>query len=656
MRALITRPKEDSTTIAKQLEELGIESVIEPLMTVELVAEVKFDLDGVQAILLTSRNGARALASATASRHVVVYAVGDSTAELARELGFKSVESSSGDSESLAKLVRQRLNPDDGTLLHVVGNAVAGDIGGMLANDGFEVRRQELYTAHPVAALSVTTCGMLSNNAIDLALFFSPRTAQTFVDLIEQAELADACADMTAVCMSRAVALAVGSLKWREVHISGRPDLRSIIDIAASVNAEARQKEKNSHLIKEDALTDPPLLSSTSETSKNSQSWGAGAALPRSKRRSGFWVAGVTMIVVITVAGIFIWPLLSEGLGLRSDTTAVADSAVVASHSAQREMGVRVAAIEDALKSLRSGLLVQLKTASDVAVAELPRIAARLDAVEKTLAIKISEAGNGNVTAINARINVLEQSVIDLQSVLMARLDELNTRVSSDSLSAADGIIGTAWLRAETDRLMTSLTAMSRRLESLESAASRPALSPEPVQGSALVLAVGQLREALNKSGPFSATLNSVRVVGGADPLIVSELEVLAPLAATGVATKNRLIAMFDVAAAEAARAAIAPEGSGWIDRTVQRLASVVTIRREGANVEGNSAQAILARAEARLVARDLEGADKALAALTGAPAAAMAVWRNELAARISAEGALDRLNHHAIQLLSGAS
>ena len=156
--------------------------------------------------------------------------------------------------------------------------------------------------------------------------------------------------------------------------------------------------------------------------------------------------------------------------------------------------------------------------------------------------------------------------------LVTARLDELSTRVSGLYSGAADGMNGTAWLRAENDRLMTSLTAMSRRLESVEAAASRPAPSPEPVRGSALVLAVGQLREALGKSGPFSATLNSLRAVGGADPLVVSALEVLAPLAANGVATKNRLIAMFDVAAAGAARAA-APgaragaEGAGGAGR-----------------------------------------------------------------------------------------
>ena len=107
---------------------------------------------------------------------------------------------------------------------------------------------------------------------------------------------------------------------------------------------------------------------------------------------------------------------------------------------------------------------------------------------------------------------------------------------------------------------------------------------------------------------------------------------------------------------AGAARAALAPAGSGWIDRTVQRLASVVTIRREGADVDGDSAQAVLARAEARLAAGDLEGADEALAGLTAEPADAMAAWRKAVASRIAAADALDKLGRHAIQLLSGKS
>ena len=659
MRALITRPKEDSTAIAERLGQLGIEPVIEPLMTVEPVADARLDLDGVQAILLTSRNGARALAGATERRDVVVYAVGDSTAEMARELGFESVESAGGDNESLAELVRQRLKPGDGTLLHAAGAAVAGDLAGTLTGDGFDVRRHELYAARPAAALSVATCGMLSDGAIDLVLFFSPRTAQTFVDLINQAGLADACAGMTAVCLSRAVALAVGALEWREVHIAGRPNLRSMIEMAASAGAGAERNQGDVQPEADDGLANPPPLSSMGATPaapEDRQPWGAGAAPTRPKRRSGAWAAGIAAIVVIAGAGIYAWPLLIARLGLQTDTGAgaAANSAVVPNESALREMAGRIAGLEDALNSLRSGALARLESASGEAALELPRIASRLDAAEQALAAGKSGAGSGNTAATDARIAALENTVADLRSVVTARIDGLDTRVSGLASGAADGMTGTARLGAENDRLKTALAAMTLRLESLEAAATQPTPAAVPARSSALVLAVGQLREALGKPGPFPATLDSLRAVGGDDPVVARALQVLAPVAATGVATKNRLIATFVAAADGARRAALAPAGSGWIDKTVQHLASVVTWRREGADVEGNSAQAVLARAEARLASGDLEGANKALAGLTAEPAAAMATWRKSATSRIAADGALDRLGRHAIQLLAG--
>ena len=660
MRALITRPKEDSTAIAERLAELGIEPVIEPLMTVEPVADAELDLDGVQAILLTSRNGVRALADATERRDIAVYAVGDSTAELARENGFKSVESASGDSESLAELVRQRIKPEGGTLLHAAGAAVAGDLAGTLTGDGYDVRRQELYATRPSAALSVSTCGMLSDGSIGLVLFFSPRTAQTFVDLVRQAGLTDACAGITAVCLSRAVALAIGPLEWREVHISGRPNLRSMIEVAASAGSGTEPTQEETQGDTNSGSATSPSLSAMSAAPETKQPWGAGAAPTRPKRRSGAWIAGIAAVVVIAGAGIYAWPLVSARIGPRpiatGAATGAANGAVAANRSALREMAGRVAEIDDVVKSLRSGPLARLETATSEAAAELPRIATRLDAAEKALAAGPSGAENGNTAATDARIQALEKTIADLRSVLTSRIDGLDTRVSGLATGAADGMTGTARLRAENDRLKTGLAAMTLRLEALEATASEPAPKTEPLKGSALVLAVGQLREALGRSGPFPETLDSLRAVGGDDPVVESALAVLAPLANTGVATKNRLIATFDVAAAGAARATLAPAGSGWIDRTVQRLASVVTIRREGADVDGDSAQAVLARAEARLATGDLEGADKALAGLTAEPADAMASWRKAVASRIAADGALDALGRHAIQLLSGES
>jgi uroporphyrinogen-III synthase len=71
MRVLITRPRQDAEAVARLLRDRSIESLIEPLLVVTNLALSDFPLDGVQAVLLTSANGARALAQATTRRDVL---------------------------------------------------------------------------------------------------------------------------------------------------------------------------------------------------------------------------------------------------------------------------------------------------------------------------------------------------------------------------------------------------------------------------------------------------------------------------------------------------------------------------------------------------------------------------------------------------------
>ena len=172
MRVLVTRPREDAERLAAQLEARGHAIVIEPIFTIEPVRETPLDLDGVQALLLTSANGARAFGMRSRRRDLRVFAVGDATAEAARALGFADVESAGGDVADLVRLARERAQPDHGALLHVAGSAVAGDLAGQLGADGFEVRRAVLYRAEPVGALSGGTVTALRDRHIDVILFF----------------------------------------------------------------------------------------------------------------------------------------------------------------------------------------------------------------------------------------------------------------------------------------------------------------------------------------------------------------------------------------------------------------------------------------------------------------------------------------------------
>ena len=180
MRVLITRPREDARTLAEALAARGVEAIVEPMIEITPLSAGDLDLDGVQAILLTSANGARALAAATQRRDVGVLAVGEATAAAARAAGFAEVVVAGGDVEALAALVEERCDPAAGALIHVSGTVVAGDLGGRLAARGFTVRRAVLYEARAIPALSATAAAALSRGALDAIVLFSPRTASAW--------------------------------------------------------------------------------------------------------------------------------------------------------------------------------------------------------------------------------------------------------------------------------------------------------------------------------------------------------------------------------------------------------------------------------------------------------------------------------------------
>ena len=175
MRVMITRPREDARPLAEALAARGVESLLEPLLEIVPVAVARIDLAGVQAVMLTSANGARALAAATDVRDITVLAVGAATAAAAA--GFARVETAGGDVAALADLASAVCDAAAGPLVHVAGSHVAGDLAGRLSERGFTLRRETLYTAERAEALSVGAVVALRQGAIDAVLLFSPRTA-----------------------------------------------------------------------------------------------------------------------------------------------------------------------------------------------------------------------------------------------------------------------------------------------------------------------------------------------------------------------------------------------------------------------------------------------------------------------------------------------
>jgi uroporphyrinogen-III synthase len=239
MRLLVTRPEPDAASEAEMLTARGHEAVLAPLLTIEFLGEARVTLDGAQALIATSRNALRALASRPEfgdALKLPLLAVGDATASEARALGFSDLTIGPGTGAKLAKLIVNELEPEHGALVHLSGETIAFDLQTALEVQGFTVRRAVLYRAVPSGALPAPILSLLEEGKLDGVILMSPRTAKTFAALVARHGLVTQAKSLVCYCLSEAVAEAAARLGC-ELRVAARPreeDVLALLDSEAA--------------------------------------------------------------------------------------------------------------------------------------------------------------------------------------------------------------------------------------------------------------------------------------------------------------------------------------------------------------------------------------------------------------------------------------
>ena len=608
MRVLVTRPREDAAGLAEALTARGCEAVLEPLFHVEFMDTAALDLSGVHAFLLTSANGARALSRRDVSRELPVYAVGDATATAARDAGFEQVHSADGGVDQLAELVKDRVPHDAGALLHVAGSEVAGNLGGTLESAGYTYRRAVLYRAVPVKGLTAATVAALKDGDIDAVVFFSPRSAETCIELMRKARLVRAARGLDALCLSRAVGEAASELTWRDVRVAPRPNQESLLGLIGAAGAP------------------PPADAPPPATEGDAGLRGAPAAAHRPPETFGrlskimTYAAGVIIIAAMVGALSPFWidraRVFFPGLGTDAETRARVTALAARVAELEKASGDEIVPRLEALAAERN----RLKARLDDALARLSAVEGAVGAIRRT------------VGALNADLTPAEAEGV---------LRRLSDRIDALERTATGPV-------AETSDTVAQL---SRQVAEL--AAQVPEADAEGARRRTALLALGQLREAVLDGRSFVTELAALRGVADETFLAPDAARRLAELAPAGVASEAGLKSAFDRAAGGIVRAGVIREEGGWVDRTIARLTAPIRWRRTD-QLEGSGVQAVVARAEVRVKAGNFAGAIKELETLDGPAREAAADWIRAAQRHTQVKAVLAGLQAAAISRLSG--
>lgn len=237
MHILVTRPELDAAETAAQLAALGLGVSVAPLLQVEFL-DADVSLDGVQAIVATSRNALRALARSAqfeAAKALPIAVVGRASARQARELGWREVIAGDGGARELLPLVVARLMPDAGRVLYVSGEEVAFDLATALEAEGFTVTRQIVYRTADAAELPGDVVAGIRGGVIDATLMMSPRSARAFCRLCRQHQIETEAGALTMFCLSHGVAGELRPLVPRKVLVADRPSSEEVLALISQM-------------------------------------------------------------------------------------------------------------------------------------------------------------------------------------------------------------------------------------------------------------------------------------------------------------------------------------------------------------------------------------------------------------------------------------
>ena len=212
-RILVTRPEPGASGTAARLAAAGFEPVVLPLTR---IVPLDFTLpDGpFDAVVVTSAQALKAV-KPEPILHLPVFAVGEATAESAKNSGFGRVMTAGGSLESIAALVRGSARPA-ARLLYLCGKVRRPELEAALDAAGFLVAAIETYDATPVNYSQQEVAARLEGAPFAAVTLMSAQAAELISNLANAPQFAPLIKTAAIICLSSRISNALrGRMDWK---------------------------------------------------------------------------------------------------------------------------------------------------------------------------------------------------------------------------------------------------------------------------------------------------------------------------------------------------------------------------------------------------------------------------------------------------------
>lgn len=219
---LVTRPQAQGHEARDALTKLGFTVDCQPLLNVTY-HRIRKDISRYKGLIFTSAHAVRAFCESYRVRDIAVFTVGDVTASVAKEAGFKSVQSASGALNDLEELLTE--NALVGDFLYVRGQDISREIEGDSINEVIG------YHTDLIEFIEEEVVRKLQEGHYSHVLFYSTRTAINFVTMMKKYDLSESLKRIKALCLAPSMVESLSVLPWQEIVTAKQPNQGSLFEL-----------------------------------------------------------------------------------------------------------------------------------------------------------------------------------------------------------------------------------------------------------------------------------------------------------------------------------------------------------------------------------------------------------------------------------------